>query len=221
MVLTLLFYSSYQIWAILAFLVIINQLWSITEKLWIKVLYFFSSFVDISLIGHLQTWGEAYGQDAVPTLYAFRSFAMIGHEVPMDGYSMHHQLSSTPFVRGLFDIDWPSASQHPLFYIGVYAAIGLANALCNILSVTAQYTGALRASRILFKWVGYLVVSQYIVNLYSLGSFWSLLSGLPSDSTILLLRVSGIQSLYREDHLIRFQTEGRMLNRFGKVRLNC
>lgn len=38
-----------------------------------------------------------------------------------------------------------------MFYVGIYAAIGIANALASVLSVIAQYTGALRASRILFK----------------------------------------------------------------------
>ena len=36
--LTLLFYSSYRIWVILVILVVINEFWGITEKLWIKVL---------------------------------------------------------------------------------------------------------------------------------------------------------------------------------------
>ena len=77
------------------------------------------------------------------------------HEVPTDGYLMHHQYLhtyQTPIsITGLFKFDWPKASEHPLFYVGIYAAIGLTNALSSVLSVTAQYTGALRASRILFK----------------------------------------------------------------------
>ncbi|KAF9255059.1 multidrug resistance-associated ABC transporter [Marasmius fiardii PR-910] len=52
---------------------------------------------------------------------------------------------------GLFGIHWPSAHEHPLFYVGIYAAIGLGNVLVNLCSVVAQYTGALRASRALFK----------------------------------------------------------------------
>jgi len=48
-----LFYSSYWTWVILATLVVINQFLGISEKLWIKVFYFFSSFVDIGLIDHL------------------------------------------------------------------------------------------------------------------------------------------------------------------------
>ncbi|EAU87480.2 ATP-binding cassette transporter [Coprinopsis cinerea okayama7 len=62
-------------------------------------------------------------------------------------------VSSTEFskVKGAFGIDWPDASEHPLFYVGVYAGIGMLIALANVLSVTAQYTAALRASRVLFQ----------------------------------------------------------------------
>ena len=52
-ILTLHFYSSYQIWIILVILVVINQLWGITEKLWIKVFDSFSLFLDINLIDRL------------------------------------------------------------------------------------------------------------------------------------------------------------------------
>ena len=51
-ILTLLFYSSYQIWVVLVILVVINQFWGITEKLWIKVFDFISLFLDINLIDH-------------------------------------------------------------------------------------------------------------------------------------------------------------------------
>ena len=68
----------------------------------------------------------------------------------------HHQHSNNiyqnlPRAPSVFG-SWPPASEHPLFYISIYAAIGLASALASVLSVTAQYTGALRASRILFKY---------------------------------------------------------------------
>ena len=46
---------------------------------------------------------------------------------------------------------WPSAQDHPFFYVGIYALISLGGAFVNILAAIAQYTGALRASRILFK----------------------------------------------------------------------
>lgn len=44
----------------------------------------------------------------------------------------------------------PSAREHPLFYISVYAAVGIGSAFVGVLSAIVQYTGALRASRVLF-----------------------------------------------------------------------
>ncbi|KAF8220884.1 multidrug resistance-associated ABC transporter [Tricholoma matsutake] len=133
--------SSYWIWAILAFLVVVVQVLGVSEKLWIK------------------TWGEAYEQNSsVSALYNFRSFATYEHEIQVDGYLSSHQHSN--FLQNIFTatknnntfgIDLPSAVEHPLFYIGVYAIIGLSIALAGVVSVVAQYTGALRASRILFR----------------------------------------------------------------------
>jgi hypothetical protein len=49
------FCSSYWTWIILAILVVINQFWGITEKLWIKVIFIFIILLqrDIGLIDHL------------------------------------------------------------------------------------------------------------------------------------------------------------------------
>ena len=133
-------------------------------------------------------------------------------------YQISHSYQSVPSTRSPFDIDLPSASHHPLFYVGIYAAIGLLHALCTVSSVAAQYTGALRASRVLFKWVGYLAVWQPIINFFLLDNFWSLLSELPSDSTILLLKVSSILSLSK-NHLVISKLKGAWLTgleRYGQ-----
>lgn len=118
----------------------------------------FSLLHDILKDHSIQTWGEAYGQseDVPAPQYAFRPFAAIEHEIPMDGYpSSHYQHTYQSLPKSLsldvWKIHWPDAMSHPYFYIGIYAAIGCASALTTILSVIAQYTGALRASRILFK----------------------------------------------------------------------
>jgi hypothetical protein len=78
------------------------------------------------------------------------------HEIQFDAYlpSHHHftffqSLFTT--TKKIFGFDLPNAVEHPFFYIGVYAGIGTATALVGVMSVVAQYTGALRASRILFK----------------------------------------------------------------------
>ena len=74
--------------------------------------------------------------------------------MPSDGFSNSHYQHAYRVMQTSFkgrNTNWPEALSHPYFYVGIYAAIGLANALTSVLSVTAQYTGALRASRILFK----------------------------------------------------------------------
>jgi ABC-type multidrug transport system fused ATPase/permease subunit len=78
--------------------------------------------------------------------------------------------------------NFPDAHQHPLFYVGVFAAIGFATVAVGILAAAAQYTGALRASRILFK--------QLLVGVVRATMRWH-------DVT----------------------PQGRMLNRFSKVRI--
>lgn len=84
----------------------------------------------------------------------YQSLAMSEHSVVMDG--MHrqptHNLHSI-FINNhrQYGINWPSAYEHPLFFVGLYAAIGGINVLINVSSVVSQYTAALRASRVLFK----------------------------------------------------------------------
>jgi hypothetical protein len=111
--------------------------------------------VTFILTSHLQTWGDAYKAESVPVLSTFRSFATPEHDLPMDGYFLYHSYVYPVLTQSMsilsFRVDWPKAAEHPLFYVGVYAAIGLASALASILSAAAQYTGALRASKILFK----------------------------------------------------------------------
>jgi len=57
----------------------------------------------------------------------------------------------TPITHSLFGVKWPDANEHPLYYVGIYAVIGLCVVLSSNLSGMTQYTGALKASRTLFK----------------------------------------------------------------------
>ena len=99
-----------------------------------------------------QTWGEAYKMDTTsPAYYEFKTFTSSEHDLPMDGYQFQHNHYHTFNQISIPRIELPNASEHPFFYLGIYASIGLASALVSVLSVIAQYTGALRASRILFK----------------------------------------------------------------------
>lgn len=113
----------------------------------------------------IKIWGEAYGKVEQAPSYMLSLFRFPEHDLGVDGASINgghqwHGIFSLTGLRGRFGIEWPDALQHPLYYVGVYAAIGLMQALMSVVSVAAQYTGALRASRILFKWV-YLVLPSY------------------------------------------------------------
>ncbi|KAJ7057949.1 hypothetical protein C8F01DRAFT_1210797 [Mycena amicta] len=81
-----------------------------------------------------KTWGEAYKErQSVSAMFGmYRSSTYSEYEIPMD--AAHSR-----------------ASEHPLFYVGIYAAIGFTSAFITICSSVAQITGALRASRLLFK----------------------------------------------------------------------
>lgn len=73
------------------------------------------------------------------------------HGLSLDGFAHQAAPSSLPMfsVKSIFDL--PSVFEHPMFYVGVYAGIGVLNALVSVIASAVQYTGALRASRILFK----------------------------------------------------------------------
>ena len=49
------------------------------------------------------------------------------------------------------EILWPDANEHPLFYVFIYAAIGVLTAIVNVSAISAQLWGGLRASRLLFR----------------------------------------------------------------------
>ena len=75
-------------------------------------------------------------------------------EVLNDGLAHFHHTTmartpNVPFRSAAFAL--PSAAENPFFYIGIYAAIALGSVLVNVTGVITQYTGALRASRILFE----------------------------------------------------------------------
>lgn len=128
--------SSYWIWGFLTVLVVVNQVLSVSEKLWIKV------------------WGDAYGVEgsAQPlSTYTSGSFVMSGHEMGQSYEYLSFTQRSIPSFSHSMGISWPDAMKHPLFYIGIYALIGLFNVLVGIFAAIAQYTGGYRASRVLFR----------------------------------------------------------------------
>jgi hypothetical protein len=108
------------------------------------------------LTSYVQTWGEAYGENQTqyPSAYTYTSFATVEHEIVVDGH-----LATHPFTTKFLNMQpttsfigkWPSAQDHPFFYIAIYAVIGLGAAFVNVTSFVVQFTGALRASKVLFR----------------------------------------------------------------------
>lgn len=174
-------HRSYFIWSILVFLVFLSQGVGIVEKLWIKV------------------WGEAYGSST--SSFMFNAFSSSGQEILAGGSHthgmLHHHISHAEL--NLTTSTLPNAREHPFFYVGVYAAIGIGSAMIGVASSAVQYTGALKASRILFKYVG---------NVHYFG-------GLTIDNcTSRQLLVTVVRATFRFHDTT---PQGRMLNRFGKV----
>ncbi|KAH9854526.1 multidrug resistance-associated ABC transporter [Lenzites betulinus] len=128
--------SSYWTWGILFSLIILVQVLGVGEKFWIKI------------------WGEAYSdnQDIPAHLSIYSQYAE-HQQVLEDGLShLHHTaiLHNPSAGFNVTQVNFPPAQEHPYFYVGIYAAIALLGGFMNIASAMTQYTGALRASRILF-----------------------------------------------------------------------
>ncbi|CDO68600.1 hypothetical protein BN946_scf184996.g31 [Trametes cinnabarina] len=128
--------SSYWTWVILTILIILTQVLGIGEKIWIKI------------------WGDAYGDPSGgPTQFAYSYSGFIGQQHVLDDSlsSFHHMPHHAAAPIQHSKIHFPPAREHPYFYIGIYSAIALSTGLVNTVGVITQYTGALRASRILFE----------------------------------------------------------------------
>ncbi|THH23155.1 hypothetical protein EUX98_g8019 [Antrodiella citrinella] len=135
--------SSYWTWTVLVIFIVFNQFLGVSEKFWIKY------------------WGQAYGEQNSTNSAYISLFSNPAHEISLDGslgsfdahHSYYHSLhsSSPPPMFSGTAFEWPRAQERPLFYIGIYAAITFGAGFVNIGSVITQYTGALRASRVLFE----------------------------------------------------------------------
>ncbi|KAJ7439790.1 hypothetical protein FB451DRAFT_1445526 [Mycena latifolia] len=70
-----------------------------------------------------------------------------------DAYTPIAPAMSSQTSRGmrLLAVEWPNAAEHPMFYIGIYAALGLFSVAMSLVNVGFAWTAALNASRILFR----------------------------------------------------------------------
>ena len=158
----------------------------------------------VQKVDQSQYWGQAYGNGTISTAHAFMtsSHAIEQQVFLMDGLHGSDHLTRT--VHGLQSlnvptISLPSAKEHPLFYIGVYAALGLGSAFVGVLSAIVQYTGALRASKVLF--------ARLLIAVVRATMRWhdTTPQGTPPNRFHLAITLTVVLL-------------GRMLNRFSKVR---
>ncbi|KAH8810190.1 hypothetical protein DL96DRAFT_1821685 [Flagelloscypha sp. PMI_526] len=121
--------SGYWVWGIVFTGVILYEMCVVGEKLWINV------------------WGSAYrvAEEEQPSLFLASSATHSGQT------SMTYHTPSIFSKLTTWQRNWPDANEHPLYYVGIYAAIGLSGALLQTASALVQYYGAVRASKVLFK----------------------------------------------------------------------
>ncbi|KAF9039893.1 multidrug resistance-associated ABC transporter [Panaeolus papilionaceus] len=125
--------SSYWTWVMFISIIVFVQILNFAEKFWIK------------------TWGEAYETDEPAKQLFYLQTTGLNHIPSMSGDS--DSIYGMPLSQGktIFGHKLPSALESPLFYVGVYALIGAVNVLVKALSAGIQFTGAIRASKILFQ----------------------------------------------------------------------
>ncbi|KAF8502966.1 ABC transporter type 1, transmembrane domain-containing protein [Gautieria morchelliformis] len=127
--------SSYWTWAILAVFICIPQLLRVAEKLWIK------------------QWGEAYNHSAaVAHLFYSPSISDGEGQIPLHSSAyISNAFEKFSLSNTVTSSLLPSANDHPLFYVAIYASIGFGTAAISILNVSVQYSGGIRASKLIFK----------------------------------------------------------------------
>ncbi|KAJ7505211.1 hypothetical protein B0H11DRAFT_1977471 [Mycena galericulata] len=120
--------AEYWVCCFFVVLVFVVQLKGVGEKIWIKI------------------WGEAYGDTGLIDASAVHMYSSLGGAV-----ASPHPLASHTSVHDLYFSGWPSAVEQPLYYAGIYAAIGLFGVTVHLLSVAMEHTGALNASHTIYR----------------------------------------------------------------------
>jgi hypothetical protein len=90
----------------------------------------------------MSAYGARFFTSARPRI-SFNDFTVNSVLLAKTGF---RQLQMSPYLTA----GWPNASEHPFFYVGIYAGLGFASAMLNTMSAGVQYAGGVRASRGLF-----------------------------------------------------------------------
>jgi ABC-type multidrug transport system fused ATPase/permease subunit len=100
-----------------------------------------------------QIWGDAYS-DVNASSFVVSTFSAARHNPTMVSHletTSLYSYSTQQVLMAASLVQLPDANEHPMFYVGIFAAIGLGGALVATLSSYVQLTGALKASRRLFQ----------------------------------------------------------------------
>ena len=159
---------SYWTWAILLTLIICIQGLGAGEKLWIKV---WGDVRRLSYIiferGLIIFLSQAYKVQPSFSTTSTTLFSPSSSPAELEGISQGQHPFSSVHLHEVLKLkkpnysvssddttstsSLPSVFDHPMFYVAIYSAIGFGSALVSVTSNAIQFTGALRASRKLFK----------------------------------------------------------------------
>ncbi|TFK47824.1 P-loop containing nucleoside triphosphate hydrolase protein [Heliocybe sulcata] len=122
--------------------------WS-TYRTYLKASSYWTWATVMVLVLLMEIWVDAYGsgpEDMSHLPLCSRTGLAVAEPF------IHHSSTVLPLRAWCaYTSRLPSAQNHPLFYVEVYAAIGLALMVINLASRAVEVTGALRASRLLFR----------------------------------------------------------------------
>ncbi|KAF8581299.1 multidrug resistance-associated ABC transporter [Ramaria rubella] len=102
----------------------------------------------------MSIWGSAY--DAAPESLLMTMFSRVTNSlVHVLGYAWPAQyslaLSNATVNTDMTTNAFPDAYVHPLFYVGVYCAIGIVAAIVSVITEWILFTGGLRSGLVLFE----------------------------------------------------------------------
>ncbi|KZO90715.1 hypothetical protein CALVIDRAFT_542481 [Calocera viscosa TUFC12733] len=147
--------SSLLLWGGNFVFIILYQCFSIAEKYWIKI--WGQHYAIASGARHAAAAAVARITNVVdipsPDIYAFHHIfnsevGRIGHSVGTGILSNITTLQASPSSWTLVQL--PNAAEHPFFYIGIYAAIGMGAANVAVVDSVFQTIAGYRGGRILF-----------------------------------------------------------------------
>ncbi|KAF8518374.1 hypothetical protein BU17DRAFT_90966 [Hysterangium stoloniferum] len=124
---------------------------------WVTVLagIFAAELCDIATRVWMSIWGSAYAQVSIVSLAyaAFTSNVISSNlKVSSDPWPAQHRfIPQNVTVSSTIPIKFPSAYEHPLFYVAVYCGISILSALVATITEWMLFSGGMRSGLVLFE----------------------------------------------------------------------